>query len=149
MNKKQAALFFSEISNHLEITGHRLEILKAVFYQCANVKFEQKTSRRIKAKVLCELPEWEEKMGCQLNSSMISSWCLEKGLYHPTITRLIEEFRIEMISKGKEYADFKSAFQTYLTKGYLSLTLAGAQATSKREAMAIDSTNVNRRGGDL
>lgn len=106
------------------------------------VKINKKSS-------LITLQEWEAAQGCALNGSMISSWCREKGLYHPTITRLLEEFRIEMMSKGKQYADFKAAFQTYLTKGYLSLTLAGAQATSKREASALDSTTVNRRGGDI
>lgn len=109
---------------------------------------ETKEKKYTKTK-LVTLQDWEAAQGCALNSSMISSWCREKGLYHPTITRLLEEFRIEMMSKGKQYADFKAAFQTYLMKGYLSLTLAGAQATSKREAAALDSTNVSRRGGDL
>lgn len=106
------------------------------------VKIYKKTS-------LVTLEQWEEKIGAQLNATMLASWCREKGLFHPTITRLIEEFRIEMMGKGKQYADFKSAFQTYLTKGYLSLTLIGAQNLCKRESQAMAGTTINRRGGDL
>lgn len=98
---------------------------------------------------LVTIQEWEANLGVALNASMLASWCKEKGLYHPTITRLIEEFRIEMMGKGKQYADFKAAFQTYLTKGYLSLTLAGAQETSKRDALKNESTTINRRGGSI
>lgn len=95
--------------------------------------------------VLLTLQDWEVQTGAQLNASMISSWCREKGLFHPVITDLIGEFRLEMMSKDKQYADFAKAFQTYLTKGYLSKTLAYAQELSRKQ----QDTQIHSRGVNL
>lgn len=73
-----------------------------------------------KAKVEMTLKEWEAQNG-QLVFSMVEQWAKQKGFCPELLRQLVEEFRLEMTSKSKLYADFKATFQTYLNKGYLSL----------------------------
>jgi len=77
-----------------------------------------------KANNLLTLAQWEAQVGGQLSIGMLTGWTNAKRLDSKEVAQLIEEFRTEMVSKNKLYADFKAAFQTYLTKGYLSKTLA-------------------------
>lgn len=91
------------------------------------------------------IQEWESITGVQLNADMLKSWCQQKGIARAIIAELVEEFRIDMIGKGKAYADFRAAFQTYLTKGYLSSTLSAAQIKSRR----LSITEVHNRGVNL
>lgn len=83
-----------------------------------------KKIRTTKAPNLLSLSQWEAQVGGQLSIGMLTGWTNAKRLDSKEVAQLIEEFRTEMVSKNKLYADFKAAFQTYLTKGYLSKTLA-------------------------
>lgn len=74
---------------------------------------------KTKAK-LYTLEEWEKLWCGKLDVPLMDTWATEKNLCKRQLAQLIEEFRTEMISKNKMYADFKAAFQVYLTKGYLS-----------------------------
>lgn len=69
---------------------------------------------------LYSLDEWETLWCGKLDVPLMDTWATEKNLCKRQLAQLIEEFRTEMISKGKRYADFKAAFQVYLNKGYLS-----------------------------
>ncbi len=92
-----------------------------------------------------QLEQWESEKGAPLSAHMIASWAKTNNLSFSVIQELIEEFRIEMMAKAKEYADFCAAFQVYLTKGYLSKTLAYAQKLSQQ----TQQTTVAKRGVDL
>lgn len=78
------------------------------------------------AKNLITLQEWEVVNGL-LGAVMMEDWINAKGLCRFVILEMIQEFRGEMYAKGKQYANFKSAFMTYLNKGYLSKTLDGCK----------------------
>lgn len=69
---------------------------------------------------LYTLQEWEALWCGPLNVQLMDTWATEKVLCKRQLAQLIEEFRTEMMAKNKMYADFKAAFQVYLTKGYLS-----------------------------
>lgn len=69
---------------------------------------------------LMNIQQWEEKQGCLLNYSMITKWVRAKEFCPVLISEMIEEFRLAMISKDKQYADFAAAFQNYVNSGYLS-----------------------------
>lgn len=69
------------------------------------------------------LAEWEAVNGA-LRPEMMASWIKQHKLDPNGVWNLIEEFRIDMMSKGKQYTDFKAAFMNYLTKGWLSKTMA-------------------------
>jgi hypothetical protein len=82
---------------------------------------EPKKPRAPKVRNTMTLMQWEEKQGKRLDVRHMLEW-VEKNQYSiPVIHQLIEEFRIDMLSKGKEYACFRAAFQNYFNKGYLSI----------------------------
>jgi len=81
---------------------------------------------------MISLADWEMKIGSKLCVQMLSDWIKEKGAGATQIAELIEEFRLEMQSKDKRYADFKTTFQVWLTKGYLSKTLAQVCTAGRR-----------------
>lgn len=98
-----------------------------------------------KKPVLLSIEAWEESIGVRLCAEMVKSWCKEKKLTRVVTDGLIQEFRVEMIGKGKEYADFRATFQTYLTKGWLSKTLEQAQQLSRASVTTVE----NNRGVNL
>lgn len=94
------------------------------------------------AKGLVTLEQWEE-----INSSLafprnnVMGWARSKSLDPDKVMSMVHEFRHEMQAKGKQYANFRMAFITYLTKGYLSLKLSQCH----RE----DTTTIQTRGISL
>lgn len=98
------------------------------------------------ARGLMTLIEWELKVGSKLSTSMMAEWVVAHKLDPIMITKMIEEFRGDMLAKGKMYANFERAFHTYLRKGYLTqkfmnCTLEHSPFTSR--------TVVNNKGVDL
>lgn len=81
---------------------------------------EKKPRVARKARVEMTLREWEATHG-ELRYEMFHQWVVQKQFCPTLVAKLVEEFRIEMASKAKLYADFKYTFQNYLNKGYLSL----------------------------
>lgn len=96
-------------------------------------------------KNLITLEEWEAQNG-MLRSTMIWDWIRSQKLCPQITAKMIQEFREEMIAKGKQYANFKLAFQTYLTKGYLSKPLASC--TLERSPYKA-ATVIETKGGVL
>lgn len=94
---------------------------------------------------LVTIQDWE-KSNQRLTVSLMANWVEERKFCPVVIEQLISEFRTEMEGKGKLYADFKSAFQTYLNKGYLSKKPYDCLAVNNKNNSA---TNVYSRGGSL
>lgn len=86
---------------------------------------KQRTSvmRTAHGSKLLLLEEWEAKHGL-LTIEDIETWVVKRKLDPQIIGMLIEEFRTDMKSKDKRYADFACAFQNYLNRGYLSKPLS-------------------------
>lgn len=121
MNKRQKREFYERIKV-LALPEHFKELIYAALRDVLAPK-PSKTIRRVRtASPLMTLPVWEVKNGT-LVYHMLRAWAMRKKLCPRTVEELIEEFRTEMLSKNKEYADFTAAFQTYLNKGYLSKQL--------------------------
>lgn len=89
------------------------------------LKLKGATSRPRKAsgKGLVTLQDWEAVHG-RLNASKMLDWLDTHKLSYIAVATMIDEFRAEMIAKGKQYVNFKAAFMTYLAKGYLSKSMA-------------------------
>lgn len=83
------------------------------------------------AKNLMTLHEWEDREGKFLSAYMMVDWLKQNSMSMTAVAPLVEEFRQEMLAKGKQYANFKMAFQTYLTKGYLSKTMEQCKSQSQ------------------
>lgn len=92
------------------------------------------------AKHLVTLEEWEER-NSKLTSKRnnLGGWATGNGLDCHVIMDMANEFRQEMLAKGKQYANFRMAFITYLTKGYLSKPLS---ACIKKQATSVDTKGV-------
>lgn len=90
------------------------------------------------AKGLMLIDEWEKQHG-QLGVQV--QWIAKNNLDITTVAQLLTEFATEMRAKGKQYADFRAAFMTYLRKGYLSKPYAAC--------VRKDQTNIDRRGVNL
>jgi hypothetical protein len=99
-----------------------------------------KVVRNTRAPSLVALPEWEESRGHWLCYDDIKQWAKEKQLSEVTLTELIKEFRFEMIGKNKHYADFRYAFMTYLTKGFLSKTLEQVKGNNAKVGLVARTT---------
>lgn len=101
--------------------------------------------RKATGKNLMTLQEWEAQHAT-LSIVMMTGWIDAHKLCYLTISELVGEFRGEMIAKGKQYANFKAAFMTYLDKGYLS---------KKKEACTLErskhriNTTIDNRGVTL
>lgn len=93
------------------------------------------------AKGLVTLEQWEEARGKELHFTDFKDWIFKTGLIEFQVRLMIEEFRAEMQAKGKQYANFKMAFQTYLTKGYLSKKFKECMA--ENHATVIHTRGVN------
>lgn len=96
--------------------------------------------RIVQARGLVTLGEWEEKHG-PLMPVYIKSWIVKNKLSPGMIDALIREFREDMLSKGKQYADFALAFQNYMRKGWLSKKLP--------ECVLKQQTHMDNRGVTL
>ena len=97
------------------------------------------------SKTLMPLEDWEAANG-QLRTNMLTDWVKARGLCPVMVAQMIAEFRTEMMAKGKQYNNFKAAFQTYLTKGYLSKPLTAC--TLERSTFKAQ-TVIETRGGTL
>ena len=96
-------------------------------------------------KNLVTLQEWEAVNG-QLAPSGMIKWIADNKLDLRMLAAMVGEFRQEMLAKGKQYANFKAAFQTYLAKGYLSKTLSQCLACNNLRA---SETIIHSKGVDL
>lgn len=106
-----------------------------------------KNPRKItNAKGLMSLSDWEGINGFLVTMVGHSTWAHKNKLDPRMLENMAAEFKREMIAKGKQYADFYAAFQTYLTKGYLSKTLSACLAENNRSETG---TFVHSRGVSL
>jgi hypothetical protein len=83
------------------------------------------------AKGLVTLGEWEATEKAKGWCTRMMTWASENSLSPLAVDSLIEEFRSEMLAKGKKYADFYLAFQNYLRRGYLSKNLEQCRSQSQ------------------
>lgn len=98
-----------------------------------------------KKKAVMLLAEWEDlPENGRLRVELIDKWILQAKLDRRSVHQLIEEFRVDMGSKGKMYADFKLAFMNYLMKGWLSKRMDQIPAVA-----ADGSANSTTRGHSL
>jgi len=104
-----------------------------------------KQPRKAHGKNLMILQEWESKHAT-LSIVMMTSWMDSHKLCYLAVSDMVAEFRGEMIAKGKEYANFKAAFMTYLAKGYLSKTL---EACTLERSPHKQKTIIDNRGVTL
>lgn len=140
MIKKQRAAF----EDALIKAGLPLSTREIVFRELDNI-LGKKFGR---AKKDYTLQEWESFHSAPLNVQMMATWISSNGYCPVLIGKLIGEFRIEMMSKDKRYADFKLAFMNYLNKGYLSKRAEQVLlATSPHRTQS--GTTVYNRGGVL
>lgn len=110
-----------------------------------NLNAPKKPRKITNAKGLMSLSDWEGINGT-LSTKHIVKWIDDHKLDLKAVYEMIFEFRQEMFAKGKEYADFKAAFQTYLTKGWLSKTTTSCLAENNRSEAG---TTVHSRGVSL
>jgi hypothetical protein len=90
---------------------------------------------------LLTLEQWEAARGKELHFTDFKDWIFKTGLIEFQVRLMIEEFRAEMQAKGKQYANFKMAFQTYLTKGYLSKKFR--ECLAERHETVIHTRGIN------
>lgn len=113
--------------------------------QRLSLKLTSKTRKVSNAKGLTTLPVWEGFNGI-LTAHDIGSWIEQRQLCRRMVGQMILEFRDEMLAKGKQYANFKMAFQTYLTKGYLSKKLSDC---SLANSPSNHQTVIHTKGGAI
>lgn len=106
---------------------------------------EPKKPRVKKPSTMVTLMQWEETQGKRLDVRHMLAWVDKHGYDIPAMVTLVEEFRIDMLSKGKEYVDFRLAFQNYFNKGWLSLKPDSPKVKRANQT----GTNFDRRGGSL
>ena len=97
--------------------------------------------RKPSGKGLVALEDWEAADGWQKSQHGMAAWIDRHHLDSNTVNEMVDEFRREMKAKGKQYANFAMAFQTYLRKGYLSKPMT---ACVKKE-----NTHIDRKGVTL
>lgn len=122
MNKRQKHHFFDRMKATSLLTTNQKEIVFGFLREALNLPAEKRITRVRTKSALITLLAWEGLRGRPLEPVDVRAWILRKKLCPFLIQGLIEEFRAEMISKSKEYADFAMTFQTYLNKSYLSKT---------------------------
>lgn len=132
-----AADYFNKEQKHWILAGiGRAEAHLSV----KKVNQPKKIRNPAKASGLITLEQWEEKNGV-LGLYHIKAWADAHMLDPVMISAMMREFRVEMMAKGKQYANFKMAFQTYLTKGYLSKKIDACRAK--------ETTTIEKRGISL
>jgi hypothetical protein len=102
-----------------------------------------RTPKAKASKTAITLQEWETAQGKRLDIRMMIDWLDRNNYAIDTMAQLVEEFRTDMISKAKPYADFRAAFQNYFNKGFLSI-----KPDSPRVKRA-SATTLDRRGFSL
>lgn len=142
MNKKQKNNFIIELKNNFDPA--RVELIMKLFEACCIIQ-PRTLMRKSKPTASMPLSDWEKKVGARLNAEMLRGWCKENGLARSVVEMLVSEFRTTMIAKNKEYADFRAAFQIYLIKNYLSMSMGQAQEKSR----VLASTEIHNRGVNL
>lgn len=103
--------------------GHIAKAIQIIRDAENRLKLKSQNSKPRKVsngKNLVTLEIWEQEGGWQRTAKSIKDWVERYGLCPKMTEEMLDEFRREMISKGKQYANFAMAFQTYLRKGYLS-----------------------------
>lgn len=98
------------------------------------------------AKNLMTIEEWEANDGWPKAAHSMSEWIDRNKLCPRMVNEMVDEFRREMRAKGKQYANFAMAFQTYLRKGYLSK--AQSACTLERSTYA-QNTVIHSKGVNL
>lgn len=73
------------------------------------------------------LDEWEALQGSPLRAEMMESWAKEHRISREVLAPLITEFRERLGATGKPQSDFVRTFQVYFRKGWLALSIEGAQ----------------------
>ena len=111
-----------------------------------NLNAPKKPRKITNAKNLTTVIDWELHSGLLADMPRKSAWVEKNKLCPQAVTRMALEFRSEMIAKGKQYADFWAAFQTYLTKGYLSKTLNDCLLENNRSSAG---TTIHTKGVSL
>lgn len=88
-----------------------------------NLQAGPKPRKVSNAKNLMSIEDWEANDGWPKAAHSMSDWIDRNKLCPRMVSEMVDEFRREMRAKGKQYANFAMAFQTYLRKGYLSKPL--------------------------
>lgn len=141
MNKSQKKAFYHSIESS-QLPRHFREVVYGALRQ-ALAKTPDMKIKRVRTKSdLYNLNDWEARHGAMLSVTMFHRWIEAKAFCPVALRELVEEFRIEMIGKNKEYADFRAAFMTYLTKGYLSKKISQVllQNQPAREGSVVTGT---------
>lgn len=144
MNKKQRTAFLADI-NASSIAHHNKQLVEMLLDKHLKPIPKAPRIRNTKAPQLQSLFEWEAGIGSQLRADMLTSWIREREFCPKLVGEMIEEFRLEMIGKNKQYADFKATFQTYLNKGYLSKKV-GQMLLANSPYKSTDGVTINTRG---
>lgn len=118
MNKGQIASFLSDV-DQTDLSPIQKQTIHTLIERHTKPVEKPFVIRKVKAKDLCSLEDWEARIA-RLDHRMMAHWIEDAQFCPALIQEMIEEFRIDMISKNKQYANFKSAFQSYILKGYLS-----------------------------
>lgn len=118
MNKGQIESFLSDVDT-TDLSPIQKQKIRELLHRHQKPAEKKHKIRTVKSKDLYSLQEWEERIG-RLDPRMMMRWIDQHQLCPKLIADLVEEFRMEMVSKGKKYANFKATFQVYLLKGYLS-----------------------------
>lgn len=90
---------------------------------------------------LVTLQQWEDARKKSLTVGDLSAWMKLDGLSLSAMRDVVQEFRNEMIAKGKQYSNFAAACATYFRKGYLS--------KKPDQCRAHEGTNIETRGISL
>ena len=129
-------------------TSHKQKVVQIIRDAEERLKIKGVNSRPRKVsnvKNAITLEEWENIHG-PLRSTMMWDWIRQQKLCPQMIAKMIQEFRTEMQGKGKQYANFRAAFQTYLAKGYLSKPITAC--TLERSPYKSE-TVIETKGGVL
>lgn len=126
---------------------HKRYIAKELTEAAERLKLRapRKPMKITNAKNLITLEEWEERNG-KLNIGNLYDWICKNKLCAVAINNMVIEFREEMMAKGKQYANFKLAFITYLKRGYLSKPF---KACTLEQSPYNNSTIVHTKGVQL
>jgi len=92
-----------------------------------NKKYIKKSSQKI------SLAAWEKNIGAELCPQMMKKWLQENRISEMVAKDLVTDFRERVGASGTLFADFTLAFQNWLRRGFLMLTLDAARARSAKQ----------------
>lgn len=147
MNKQNQALFITAILDTHLLHSDK-ELVLNIFRSLTKPPDKLVQKRKPADIAMMTIQQWEASRNAPLTIASVSEWVKDKKLCPVLTGMLIEEFRVDMMSKNKQYADFKLAFQNYVNKGYLSRNLYGL-ALERSPHREHGTTTINRRGGGL